>query len=78
MLTGHEFYQNETESIHIYYILEGDGRASINGTIYDIETGDTIKLPINTEYAFKGRNEYYRNLQIELEQPDDLEEKIFF
>ncbi len=52
MMTGHEFYQTESESIHIYYILEGSGN---NGTIYDIESGDTIEIPINTEFAFKGK-----------------------
>lgn len=55
MLNGHEFYQIESESIHIYYILEGSGKANINGTIYDIESGDTIEIPVNTEFAFKGK-----------------------
>lgn len=55
MITGHEFYQTESESIHIYYILEGSGKANINGIIYDIESGDTIEIPVNTEFAFKGK-----------------------
>lgn len=55
MMTGHEFYQTESESIHIYYILEGSGKANINGTIYDIGSGDTIEIPVNTEFAFKGK-----------------------
>lgn len=55
MFLGHEFYQIETESIHIYHILEGNGKASINGQIYDLEKGDTIQIPVNTEFAFKGK-----------------------
>lgn len=55
MMSGHEFYQTESESIHIYYILEGSGKASINGDIYEIESGDTIEIPINTEFVFKGK-----------------------
>ncbi len=55
MMIGHEFYQIESESIHIYYILEGSGKANINGTIYDIESGYTIEIPANTEFAFKGK-----------------------
>lgn len=55
MLEGHEFYQKETESIHLYYILEGNGKASINNNIYKLEAGDTIEIPINTEFAFKGK-----------------------
>lgn len=55
MLDGHEFYQKEVESIHLYYILEGSGKANINGGIYELKTGDTIEIPINTEFAFKGK-----------------------
>ena len=55
MLDGHEFYQKETESIHLYYILEGNGKASIDNNIYEFEAGDTIEIPINTEFAFKGK-----------------------
>lgn len=55
MIYGHEFYQKESESIHLYYILEGNGKASINNSIYELEAGDTIEIPINTEYAFKGK-----------------------
>ena len=55
MMTGHEYYQKETESIHIYYILEGKGLANINGEIYEINSGDTIEIPVNTEFAFKGK-----------------------
>lgn len=55
MMEGHEFYQKESESVHIYFILEGNGKADINGKIYEIETGDTIEIPINTEFAFKGK-----------------------
>lgn len=55
MITGHQYYQEETESIHIYYILDGTGIADINGKIYNIESGDIIEIPINTEFAFKGK-----------------------
>lgn len=55
MLDGHEFYQKESESIHLYYILEGSGKANINGIIYELETGDTVEIPINTGFAFKGK-----------------------
>lgn len=54
MITGHQYYQKETESIHIYYILEGKGLANINGETYELSKGDTIEIPIHTEFAFKG------------------------
>ncbi|MCI8546286.1 MAG: hypothetical protein HFJ44_03545 [Clostridia bacterium] len=55
MINGHEFYQKEAESVHIYYILEGSGIASINEKMYKLESGDTVEIPINTEFAFKGK-----------------------
>ena len=55
MESGHQFYQKESKSIHIYYILEGSGIASIDGNKYNIEKGDTVEIPIDTEYAFKGK-----------------------
>ena len=55
MESGHEFYQKERKSIHIYYILQGDGIACINGNIYNIEKGDIIEIPVDIEFAFKGK-----------------------
>lgn len=54
MHKGHEFYQIETKCTHFYYIIEGSGVANINNEIYAIEKGDTIEIPIQTEFAFKG------------------------
>ena len=54
MHKGHEFYQIETKCTHFYYIIEGSGVANINNEIYTIEKGDTIEIPIQTEFAFKG------------------------
>lgn len=55
MITGHKFYQKESESIHIYFIIEGNGKANINGIEYNLEKGDTVEIPINTEFCFKGQ-----------------------
>ena len=55
MITGHKFYQKESESIHIYFIIEGSGKANINGIEYNLEKGDTVEIPINTEFCFKGQ-----------------------
>ena len=54
MMIGHQYYQKETKSIHIYFILEGKGVANINNETYKISKGDTIEIPTNTEFAFKG------------------------
>ena len=55
MENGHKYFQVETKSIRIYYILDGKGIACINERIYDIEQGDIIEIPTNTEFAFKGK-----------------------
>lgn len=55
MIDGHEFYQIESKIIHIYYILEGSGKANINGNMYKLEKGDMVEIPVNTEFAFKGK-----------------------
>ena len=55
MESGHQFYQKEAKSIHIYYVLDGKGVVCINEHKYGIEQGDIIEIPINTEFAFKGK-----------------------
>lgn len=55
MLKGHEYYQIESKSIHVYYILEGEGIANINGTKKKLMKGDIVEIPINVEYAFAGK-----------------------
>lgn len=55
MFKGHEYYQLETESIHLFYILEGEGIASIGGKRFNVGKGDIIEIPVNTEYVFAGK-----------------------
>ena len=55
METGHQFVQKELKSIHIYYIIEGRGIATIDNNKYEIEQGDTVEIPAGTEFAFKGK-----------------------
>ena len=55
MISGHKYFQKESQSIHIYYILEGKGIACIDNNKYEIKKGDTVEIPVGIEYAFKGR-----------------------
>ncbi len=52
---GHERYCTNKASSHIYYILEGNGRFKINGEIYDVESGDLVEIPKNTEFVYIGK-----------------------
>lgn len=38
-----------TDSSETYIILEGTGRAFIDGTAYDLETGDVLVIPASAE-----------------------------
>ena len=52
---GHDKYCINTKSTHIYYVLEGKGAFKINGELYNVQEGDIIEIPKNTEFVFKGK-----------------------
>ncbi len=52
---GHEKYCTNKVSSHIYYVLEGNGKFKIDGELYDVEEGDIIEIPKNTEFIYVGR-----------------------
>lgn len=52
---GHEKYCTNKVSSHIYYVLEGNGKFKINGELYDVEMGDIIEIPKNTEFIYIGK-----------------------
>lgn len=51
---GHDKYCKNPKHTMFYYILEGDGVFSINGTPKKVEQGDIVEIPANTEFVFKG------------------------
>ena len=53
-LKGHDYYGIEKHSNKIYYILEGNGKFSLNDEIFDIKQGDLIEININTKYTYAG------------------------
>lgn len=52
---GHEKYCTNKRSTHIFYVLQGSGKFKINDEIYDVETGDLIEIPKNTEFVYVGK-----------------------
>ena len=52
---GHEKYCTNKISSYIYYVLEGNGKFKINGELYDVEMGDIIEIPKNTEFIYIGK-----------------------
>ena len=55
MSYGHDYYQIDTEATHIYYILDGHGKAEIAGEKYNLEKVVVVEIPKNTEWAFRGK-----------------------
>lgn len=51
---GHDQYCKDTESSLIYYVLEGRGKFSINNEIYNVEKGNVIEVPPDTEFVYAG------------------------
>jgi mannose-6-phosphate isomerase class I len=52
---GHEKYCTNRLSTHIYYILNGNGKFKIKNEIYDVQTGDIVEIPANTEFVYAGK-----------------------
>ncbi len=52
---GHDKYCTNKESTHIYYVLDGKGKFKINNELFNVEKGDLIEIPKNTEFIFIGK-----------------------
>ncbi len=52
---GHERYCINKKSTHIFYVLQGNGKFKINEEIYNVEIGDIIEIPKNTEFVYVGK-----------------------
>jgi len=51
---GHDKYNINKESTHIYHILEGSGQFCINNNKIDVNKDDVIEIPPNSEFVFAG------------------------
>ena len=52
---GHDKYHTNTYSSKIYYVLDGEGKFKIKGTIYEVKKDDCIEIPPNTKFVFAGK-----------------------
>lgn len=51
---GHDRYYKNLISTTIYYVISGLGIFKINGELYDVQEGDVVEIPANTEFVFAG------------------------
>ncbi len=52
---GHDKYHTNSHSKKIYYVIDGNGRFSIDGEIFEVHKEDLIVIPPNTEFVFAGK-----------------------
>ena len=52
---GHDKYHKNIYSSKIYYCIDGKGKFKVAGEIINIEKGDLIEIPKNTEFVFAGK-----------------------
>lgn len=52
---GHDKYHKNIYSSKIYYCIDGNGKFKVAGEIINIEKGDLIEIPKNTEFVFAGK-----------------------
>lgn len=52
---GHDKYHTNSYSKKIYYVIDGNGKFSINGEIFEVHKEDLIVIPPNTEFVFVGK-----------------------
>lgn len=52
---GLDKYHTNVRSKKIYYVIDGEGKFSINGEIYSVKKEDIIAIPPNTEFVFAGK-----------------------
>jgi len=44
----------------VYHVIEGEGKAIVDGNSFDVKQGDTLCVPSWTRYEFNGKMYLYR------------------
>lgn len=52
---GHDCYSYNSESTHIYHILDGEGYFIINDQRFEVKAGDSIKIDPNQVFYYCGK-----------------------
>ncbi len=51
---GHDKYNKNIISTHLYYVLNGEGQFKIDNKVFNVKKDDLIEIPPNTEFVFTG------------------------
>ena len=72
---GHDKYHTNKYSSKFYYVVDGEGKFSINGKIYNVKKEDLIAIPPNTEFVFAGKMRLLLVMNPAFRQQDGIEGK---
>ena len=53
-IKGHDCYSYNSESKHIYHIIDGEGVFIIDNEIIEVHSGDTVTIEPNKVFTYKG------------------------
>ena len=51
---GHDCYSYNSESTHIYHVVEGNGNFIIDDEVIEVKAGDTITIEPNKVFTYEG------------------------
>lgn len=53
-IKGHDCYSYNSESTHIYHIIDGTGKFIIDEKIIEVKAGDTVTIEPNKVFTYEG------------------------
>lgn len=53
-IQGHDNFSYNTESTHVYHVLDGSGKFFIDDEEVEVESGDTITIAPNKVFSYEG------------------------
>lgn len=72
---GLDKYVYDKESTHIYYVLEGNGKFSINNEVFDVKQGDVIEAPAKVEFTYTGKMKLILVMTPDFKAENDVDTK---
>ena len=64
MQPGAQVPEHSDPTEEYIFVLEGSGELTIDGTKYNVQSGDTIFMPANAKVSFKNADNVLRGLQV--------------
>jgi len=72
---GHDRYCTNIRSTHYYYVVDGEGKFSINDDIYNVKKDDFVVIPPNNNFCFAGEMKLLLIMNPAFREQDDIKGK---